>query len=90
MSAELRVRVTPRAGRDALVPDGQGGWQVLVRRPPVDGEANDAVVAVVARALGVPPSSVSLASGHRSRHKTLCLSTLASETLQERLAQLKG
>jgi uncharacterized protein YggU (UPF0235/DUF167 family) len=45
--------------------------QVRVRAVPDEGKANAAVQAVVARWLGVPSSTVTLARGHKSRVKTL-------------------
>lgn len=75
----LTVRLTPRAGRDAL--DGiridAEGRQVLCLRvaaPPVEGTANAALVAFVARRLGLRRTEVSLASGEASRTKRLRLS----------------
>ena len=71
----LRVRVTPRAGRDRILgvialPTGPA-LKVAVAAPAADGRANDAVIALLSKALGVPKSRVTLASGAASRLKTL-------------------
>ena len=73
---ELDVRLTPKGGRDAL--DGVGaladGRRVLlarVRAAPEDGAANAALMRLVAEALDLPRSAVTLAAGHRVRVKTL-------------------
>lgn len=70
----LAVRVTPRGGRDAVE-----GWttdaggrpllKVRVSAPPADGAANAAVLKVLAAALGLPRSSLSLAAGASARVK---------------------
>jgi uncharacterized protein len=72
----LRVRLTPRGGRDRV--DGfaadAGGERVLrvrVAAPPVDGAANAALVRLLAKALGVPKSAVTIVSGETSRDKTV-------------------
>ena len=72
----VRVRLTPRGGRDGI--DGFGhdaaGERLLrarVAAPPVDGAANDALVRLLAKALGVPRSAVTIASGETSREKTV-------------------
>jgi uncharacterized protein YggU (UPF0235/DUF167 family) len=72
----LTVRVTPRAGRDAL--DGWGedasGRRLLklkVRAAPADGQANEAVRRLIAAELGLPPSAVRLLQGASARIKTL-------------------
>ncbi len=70
----LAVRVTPRGGRDAI--DGWGEdsagrvfLKVRVRAAPLDGEANAAVEAVLAKAVGVPRSAVRVVRGHTARLK---------------------
>lgn len=81
---ELRVRVTPRAGRNSV--DVQAGKVcVRVTAPPADGQANEAVCRIVAAALGVPPSSVSVIRGNRGREKMLAIEGLDSQSAFERL-----
>jgi uncharacterized protein len=69
----LTVKVTPNAGRDAiLMPDGGGKpqpLQIRVTATPEGGKANDAVLKLLSKALGVPRSSLSLAQGETSRMK---------------------
>ena len=65
---ELRVRVTPRGGRDAIdgveaLADGRPVLKVRVRAAPADGAANEGVRRLLAGALGLPASAVSLESG---------------------------
>ncbi|MBI2723874.1 MAG: DUF167 domain-containing protein [Chloroflexi bacterium] len=83
--ARLRVRLTPRAGGDAL-----GGWRdgvlhVRVAAPPADGRANDALLRLVAAATGVPPSRVTLVSGARSRVKLIEITGLSEDDVARRL-----
>ncbi len=65
------VRVQPRASRPGV--DGLHGEALRVRvgAPPVDGAANDAVVEVLAAALGVPRRAVRIVSGASSRSKVV-------------------
>ena len=67
----LRVRVTPRAGRDEIAGERDGTLLVRVGAPPADGRANDAVLRLIARALRVPARDVELVRGARSREKTI-------------------
>ena len=69
--ARIRVRLTPRSGRNELVGWQNGLLRVRVTAPPVDGKANEALERLIAKALGVPKSDVSVASGTRSRGKTV-------------------
>ncbi|EJJ30442.1 DUF167 domain-containing protein [Rhizobium sp. CF142] len=72
----LAVRLTPNGGRDAIEgiePDGEGGMLLKARvtAVPEKGKANKALIALVAKSLGIAKSSVSLASGDTSRKKIL-------------------
>ena len=75
----LTVRLTPKGGRDAIdgieqMADGRAVLRVRVRAPPREGEANDALVRFMAKALGVPPRAVELATGQTARLKRLKIS----------------
>ncbi len=66
----LVLRVTPNAGAEALsIEDGQ--LRARVTAVPEDGRANKAVVALVARALGVAPARIELVRGATARDKVL-------------------
>ncbi len=75
---QLRVRVTPRGGRDAVEGIGADSdeaphLKIRVAAAPVDGDANDAVEKLVAKWLGVPKSSVEVIGGTTARLKTLMI-----------------
>lgn len=63
------IHVQPRSKKPGI--DGVHGdaLRVRVQAPPVEGAANDAVVAVLAAALGVPPRDVRIAAGASGRQK---------------------
>jgi hypothetical protein len=68
------VRLTPKGGRDAIdgvehLADGRSALKVRVRAAPSDGEANAALVRVIAKALRVPARQVSLVAGASARIK---------------------
>jgi hypothetical protein len=88
VSAELRVRVTPRAVVDRAGPYADGVLHLRVTRPPADGEANRAVVGLLARALAVAPSTIRLVAGARSRTKRFAVLGLSEAELESRLAAL--
>jgi uncharacterized protein YggU (UPF0235/DUF167 family) len=74
----LHIRVTPNAGRDALEgalarDDGTMVLGVRVKAVPEDGKANAAVTALLAKALRVSKSSISVIAGHTARQKTLAV-----------------
>ena len=69
----VRVRVQPRAGRDAIAGVRGDALVVKVKAPPVDGKANDAVCRLLARTAGVPPKTAELVRGAASRDKVVRL-----------------
>ncbi|WP_199260054.1 DUF167 domain-containing protein [Paracoccus binzhouensis] len=66
--AEIAVRVTPRASRNAVILDGEA-IRVTVTAVPEDGKANAAVVKLLAKALGVAKSRLVLLRGATARDK---------------------
>ena len=74
----LHVRLTPKSSRDALegveiLSDGNCVLKARVRAVPEDGKANVALIALAAKTLKIPASTIRLASGATSRHKVLAL-----------------
>lgn len=72
----LAVRVTPKSARDELsglhtAADGATALAIKVSAPPDKGKANKAVIAVLAKAFGLPKSAFSIVSGETSRHKVV-------------------
>jgi uncharacterized protein (TIGR00251 family) len=82
----ITVRLTPRAGRDAIE-----GWdgavlQVRVAAPPTEGRANEALTRLVAKALKVAPSRVSVVGGAQSRTKVLAIAGISADEVRDGLA----
>ena len=65
------VRVIPRARRSELDGVREGALVVRLAAPPVEGQANAALQAFLAEALGVRKSQVSLRTGEKSRAKVV-------------------
>ena len=89
----LAVRLTPGASADRI--DGwdvdAGGRPVLkmrVRARPVEGEANEALIRLLARALAVPKSAVVIQRGGQSRTKMVTVEDLSDPELKARLTGL--
>jgi uncharacterized protein (TIGR00251 family) len=81
----VSVRVIPRAGRSSIA--GTRGDAMLVRlsAAPVDGAANAELIELIANACGVPKRAVTIASGERSRRKTVRITGLRLEEAAAKL-----
>ena len=84
--AVVRLRVQPRASRDEIVAWQDDALRVRVTAPPVEGEANAAVRSLLARTLGVAPSTVEVVRGDRSRDKLVRVVGLSLADVRARLA----
>ena len=85
--ARIDIRVMPRSPTNGI--DGVRDGRILVRvtAAPVDGAANDAVVATVAAALDLPRRSIRVVSGGTSRNKTIEITGLDPATARVRLVK---
>ena len=88
----VRVRAQPRASRDAIVEvmeDGRGGAavKVAITAPPVEGEANAALVSLFSKLFGVPKRDVSISSGETGRNKTIEVRGVSPESARALLAR---
>ena len=86
----MLVKVVPGSSRDAIA-----GWlgealKVRVRAPAERGKANASVERLVARALGVPTTSVRIAAGGASAKKTLEITGLTEADVHRRLPKPSG
>jgi uncharacterized protein len=84
-STLLQIRVIPRSPRTSV--DGRRGDAVLIRlnAPPVDGAANDALIAFLSDILDVPTRSIAIVSGHTSRDKRVRVEGVDQQTAIARL-----
>ena len=85
-SSRIIVRLQPRASRDEILGlNEEGALRVRVKAPPVDGAANEALVHLLAKTLGVRKSSVTLVSGATARNKIIEVEGLTIGELRTRL-----
>jgi uncharacterized protein (TIGR00251 family) len=74
----VQVRLTPKGGRDAvdgieILSDGRSVLKARVRAAPTDGEANTALVRLLAKTLDVAPRDVNLTTGTTARIKRILI-----------------
>jgi uncharacterized protein len=84
-AALVKVRLTPRGGRDEIGGERAGALLVRVAAPPVDGRANDALCRLLARSAGVPKARVEVIRGATRREKTVRIEGVEADELACRL-----
>jgi len=81
----LEVQVQPRSSRNQIVGKQDGRLKIKLTAPPVEGEANQALINYLAQLLQVPKKNVKLLKGESARHKLIEISGV---TEQELIAKL--
>jgi uncharacterized protein (TIGR00251 family) len=86
----LSIRAQPGAKKTAITGIyGEGATaqlKIAVQAPPIEGRANEALIAFLAKTFDLPKSSVALVSGALSRSKVFLLRGITIEQVQEKLA----
>jgi uncharacterized protein (TIGR00251 family) len=81
----IAVKVVPGASRDRIVGELGDALKIAVSKPPQGGAANQAVVALLAEALGLSRASVAIVHGHSNPRKRVLVRDLTIEQLRERI-----
>jgi uncharacterized protein (TIGR00251 family) len=81
--AQLKVKVVPGSSRDQIV-----GWlgdalKIKVTAPPEKGKANEAVIDLLAEALGVSSDDIEVVSGHSSPSKIVAITGMDDEAIKK-------
>ena len=84
-SVMMRVKVVPGSSRDRIV--GQLGEElkIAVSRPAEDGQANAAVVKLLAAALGIAVREVTIVAGHSNPRKQIQIRELSAAQVLQKL-----
>ena len=87
----LAIRVTPRASRNEIVELlDDGTIKVRIAAPPVDDEANSALIEFLADILGVPKSRLDIVAGASGRDKLISVVDMDVETAHQRIVAHLG
>jgi uncharacterized protein len=80
--AVVDVRVVPRAGRTGFAGERDGRLLIRLAAPPVEGAANDALLAFLATALDLPRRNLRIVAGEHSRNKRIAIEGLTLEQVR--------
>jgi uncharacterized protein len=86
--AALAIRVTPRANRNEISEVlADGTVKIRLTAPPVEGQANEALVKFLAGVLDIAPSKIEIVAGERGRDKLISILDLDANTVHARILQ---
>ena len=84
-SCTIKVRVQPKSCRNQVDSFRDGTLRVRVTAAPTEGQANAAVIAILAKTLGVSKSRLEIIRGYSSRDKVVSVDRLAEQEVQRKI-----
>ncbi len=82
----LAIRVTPKASRNAIVGVMDDGTiKIHLTAPPVEGQANQALLEFLSQVLEVPKSNLEIVAGHSGRDKLVSVINMDAQTVHQRI-----
>src|SRR5262245_57259191 len=81
------VRVQPRASKSGVAGELDGALKIRLAAPPVDGEANEELVRLLAKLFGAPRQRIAILSGQTSKNKIVRVSGISVEKVEKVLAE---
>lgn len=81
----LSVHACPRAAQDQVQGLHGDAVKIRLRSPPVDGKANDALIAFLSQMLAVPARDLIIVSGHSARRKRVAIAGVTEAAVRARL-----
>jgi uncharacterized protein (TIGR00251 family) len=87
-AASFRVRVQPKSSREEIVGESGGVLKLRVTAPPVEGQANEACLRLLAKTLDLPVSRLRIVLGQHARLKTIRIAAVSAESIRATLRDL--
>lgn len=75
MALQIIIKVNPSSGRSACQIDKNGTLKCSLKNPPENGKANDELISLISKKVGIPKNDIALLLGKTSRTKTVQLKT---------------
>ena len=82
------IHVNPHASRAGIAGLAEGMLKVKVTAPPVEGAANEAVIALLSKKLGLRKSQIKISAGAKGRKKTILVGDISKTDLEQKINQL--
>jgi uncharacterized protein len=80
------LRVVTRASKSEIVGEFEGNLKVRISAPPVDGAANEEVIRLLAKAVGVAKSNITIVSGQTSKTKRIRINGVSAAQMTDVLS----
>lgn len=81
------VRVQPRASKSGVAGELEGVLKIRLAAPPVEGEANEELIRLLAKLFDAPRQRIEILSGQTSRNKVVSVSGISVDEAERVLAE---
>jgi len=81
----ISVRVVPRSSLEEITRDAEGVWKAKLTAPALEGRANEALISMLSKRLGIRKSAVQIISGEKARLKRVKIAGLDGGRIEELL-----
>jgi uncharacterized protein (TIGR00251 family) len=88
VASAIKVKLLPRSSRNQFLGKEGNVYRISVTDPPVDGKANQALISILSKKLGVPKRNIEIVSGKRSRFKQIRVHGLSVDTINNMLENI--
>ena len=89
-AVRFEVHAKPRAKKSRVVGERGDAVEIALAAPPVDGAANEELVRLLGKVLGIPKRDIELVRGEGSREKLLAVTGLPASEVEARLRATFG
>jgi uncharacterized protein (TIGR00251 family) len=81
----IDVKVLPRSSKDEITGKQDGIYKIKLTTPAIEGKANQALLKLLSKKLGLPKTKIEIISGERSRTKSIRINGITPEQVKQRL-----
>ncbi len=81
----LNIRVQPRSSQNKICGETNGALKIKITAPPVEGEANQAIIKLLAQWLEIPRANISIAKGETSKNKLVDIIGVDAQWLENKI-----
>lgn len=82
---QISLYIQPNASKTEIIGEHNGSLKIKIKAPPVEGKANDEVVAFLSKVLGISKRNIDILKGDKSREKKVLIRGVALPEIQKAL-----
>lgn len=82
---QISLYIQPNASKTEIIGEYNGALKIKIKAPPLEGRANDEIIAFLSKALNISKSKIEIIKGDRSRLKKILIHSLSQDLIKKAL-----